>query len=565
MKMDFQLMLSQVISWNKSRQYKPTVQLSELLIEGPIKDLSLVSSSPKELASQQTKSSLYNYFGDALFELRYYQRSVKAFEQALKLSDTGTRRSSKRCKTTSYDTSRNTEIDLKLKIHKCYIELNENIEARRILESVPVDERNTELMVALADLYMSDKNIDAARETYLAVLKQDPLRMDLITDICKIGGCDTNTILTLIPDDVQKIYPWYTIWIQAQFALHSPSSKQAIRLFETLTSRFEKKAPILINLAKAHYYDGNYREASRIYQIAYTSDPLTISGIDCYAACLHKEQSESLLADLATIWSSKCSVIGEHSHEPWLVLAHYYASIDKKEPKALLFAQKAFKVDPHCIETLVLITCLYLEKKDFSKALSYITTAFNQAPYRYEVQSLYCAANLADNKKALALKYARYATKTLKGSARSYYLLADVILKIQRCKSSAKKCLEKSVRLDSLYLPAVFAYTEILIEEKKIDKAIEVLKHAAREHGTNVDLNRYLCTCYNEKKDSDKALHYKTLASDITTHGSHYDNIYGGSNNYGSAHEAVDELPGLEADEPMDHGDSEVDDTNLES
>lgn len=516
---------------------------------------------------------------------------MRAYEQALSFNDTSSRRASKRYKTNSSSTGTyanncdiskinsnsitSNENELKHRIHLCYIELHEFSEARAVLERIPAGERDIKILVSLADLYQQERNNERAREVYLEVLKQDPLRMDLIIEICKLGGCELSSVLNLIPDDLKKNYSWYANWIQAQFCLYSPNSKQAIRLFETLTSRFERRAPILTNLAEAYYHDGNFREAVRIFQIAYNSDPLTIAGVGSYAACLHKEQLKGVLADLATTMSLKCSVEGEHFHEPWLVLAHYYASIDKKEPKALLFVQKAYKLDRNSIETLVLIACLCLEKKDPSKALPYIMTAQTQAPYRYEVQRIFCDAFLANNKKAAALNYAKAAVKSLGETARSYYLWADIMLKsqVQRRKNSARNCLEKAVKLDPYYLPTVFAYSQMLIEEKKFDRAIEILKQAATEHSLNVKINKYLYTCYNEKKDSNRALHYQTLASEMTSKGDTYENL----NSMGPGSEDTDrdterdverevaEMLGLEADEFVDHGDSEADDANLDS
>lgn len=542
-----------------------------------MKELEQSISSTKELANQQTKASLYTYFGDSLYRLKYFRRALRAFEQALSFNDTGSRRASKRCKTSSVNSNcdiskinansiTSNENELKHRIHLCHLELHELKEAKAILERVPAVERSVKILASLADLYCQEKNTDKARETFLEIIKQDPLRLDFVIKLCKLGGCEANTILSLIPEDIKRSYTWYPSWIQAQCFLHSPNSKQAIRLFETLTSRFERKAPILTSLAEAHYHDGNFREAIRIFQIAYNSDPLTLAGIGSYAACLHKESSKRTLEDLAVNISPKCSIEGEYFHEPWLVLAHYYASNDKKEPKALLFVQKAYKLNRYSTEALILLACLCLEKKDSSKAIPYIVTAQTQAPYRYEVQRILCDAFLANNKKAAALNFAKAAIKSLGETARSYYLWADIMLKSQdqRRKNSARNCLEKAVKLDNTYLPAVFAFTELLIEEKKFDKAIDILSAALPFHSVNTDLHRYLYNCYHEKKDSDKALYHQNMASDHSTTYRFGEPLHRGSQDPVMSQEDVDPMLGLEADELVDHGDSEVDDANLE-
>lgn len=539
-----------------------------------MKELEQSITSTKELATQHIKASLYTYFGDSLYRLKYFRRALRAYEQALSFNDTGSRRASKRCKTNNLMNSNcdiskinansinSNENELKHRIHLCHLELHEIKEAKAVLERIPPVERSVKVLASLADIYCQERNNEKAKETFYEIIRQDPLRLDFVMKLCRLGGCEANSILSLIPDDIKKSCSWYPSWVQAQCCLHSPNSKQAIRLFETLTSRFERKAPILTCLAEAHYHDGNFREAIRIFQIAYNSDPLTLSGVGSYAACLHKESSKRTLEDLAVTMSSKCNIEGEYFHEPWLVLAHYYAGNDKKEPKALLFVQKAYKLNRYSIEALILLACLCLEKKDSSKAIPYIVSAHTQAPYRYEVQRILCDAYLANNKKASALNYAKAAIKSLGETARSYYLWADIMLKSQdqRRKNSARSCLEKAVKLDHTYLPAVFAFTELLMEEKKFDKAIEVLNAALPCHSVNTELHKYLYTCYTEKKDSDRALFHQNLASDNTTN---YRNssepLHRDSHEPIISHEDVDPMLGLEADEFVDHGDSEAD------
>lgn len=547
-----------------------------------MKELELSISSTKELATQHTKASLYTYFGDSLFRLKYFRRALRAYEQALSFNDTGSRRASKRCKTSSSINSNcdiskinvnsinSNENELKHRLHLCHLELHELKEAKAILERIPPVERSVKILASLADLYCQEKNTDKAKETFLEIIRQDPLRLDFVIKLCRLNCCDANTILNLIPDDIKRSCTWYPCWIQAQCHLHSPNSKQAIRLFETLTSRFERRAPILTSLAEAHDHDGNYREAIRIFQIAYNSDPLTLSGVGSYAACLHKESSKRTLEDLAVTMSPKCNIEGEYFHEPWLVLAHYYASNDKKDPKALLFVQKAYKLNRYSVEALILLACMCLEKKEPTKALPYILTAQTQAPYRYEVQRILCDTWLANNKKTAALNFAKAATKSLGENARSYYLWADIILRSQsqdqRRKNSARSCLEKAVKLDHTYLPAVFALTELLIEEKKFDKAIEILNNALPYHSVNTELHKYLYNCYSEKKDSDKALYHQNLATDNnTSYRTNTELLHRGSQEPIVSQEDVDPMVGLEADELVEPGDSEVDESNLDS
>lgn len=538
-----------------------------------MKKLDLPPSSTKELVNQQIKASLYTYFGDSLFRLKYFKRAQRAYEQALAFNDAGYRRASKRFKTgPSHNSNCDitkigsnsiniNESELKHRIHLCHLELHDLKEAKAVLERIPLVERTNKILASLADLYYMEKNVELARQTYFELLRQDPLRLDIIIKLCKLGGCNASTILQLIPDNVKKD-SWYPTWVQAQCHLHSPNSKQAIRLFEVLTSRFERTAPILTSLAEAHYHDGNYKEAIRIFQIAYNSDPESLAGIDSYAACLHKESSKRALEDLAIAMGPKCNVEGEYFHEPWLVLAHYFASNDKREPKALLFVQKAYKLNRHSVEALILLASLCLEKKDPAKAIPYVLTAQLQAPYRYEVQRILCDTFLANNKKAAAVNYASAAAKSLGETSRAFYLYADVMLKLQnqRRRSLARDYLERAVKLDKDFLPAVFAFTEMLLDERKYDVAIGILTTALPSQSCNKRLHTYLRVCYNELGDYDKAIYHQNLSSDdcslVKVNDEH---LHRSSQDQTASQDETDQQLGLEADELVDElrGESE--------
>lgn len=541
-----------------------------------MKELECPYSNVNGVANQQIKTSLYTYFGDSLYRLRYFKRALRAFEQALAFNDSGTRRSSKRFKSISSLTSgcdinkiipksiNTNENELKYRIHLCLIQLNDIREAQTILEKIPNEERSMKILTSLADLYGQEKNVDLAQKTYLEILKRDPIRLDIVIKLCKLGGCEAYMILNVLSDDVKRTWSWYPTWIQAQCDLHSTNSKQAIRLFENLTSRFERTAPILTSLAEAHYHDGNFKEAIRIYQIAYSCDPDTLAGVDCYAACLRKEQSKRPLEDLAANMLTRCPIEGEYFHEPWLVLAHYYSCKDSKDPsKAYLFVSKAYKLNKSSLEALVLLASLCQERKDPAKAQAYVMSAQVLAPYRYEVQRVLCDTLLAQNKKSAALNFAKNSTKSLGKSPRSFYLYADILLKLQdtqKRKVTARNCLERAVKLDKDYLPAVFALSELLIDDKRYDQAAEILTMALPNQPSNKTLHKYLGTCYKELKDHDKALHHQALSSEDnlnTFTRINDDHLHTISQDPPSGQEESEALLGLEADEYVDHGDSE--------
>lgn len=569
--MEHSALLNVTLRLIKEEQYSSVVQLLEILLESPNSHISQdqqTSTTAKENANQQLRVSLYFYFGEALFKENFFRRALRAYEQALILNDCGFRRISKRCKTSIHlgDIGRSSSYsspfddnEIKYKIHLCRIEMHEYKEARTILEKIHTIERSVKVLKALANLYYQEKSFTKARDTYMDIIRKEPFCTDAVVKLCKAGKVSYEEIIQIIPDEIKSQCPWYPTWIRAQCCLHSPDSKTAIRLFNQLTSKFEKNASVLTNLAEAHYHEGNCAEAIRVFKIAYNSDPLCFNRIDSYAACLHKESLFRQLEDLTVSMGPRCCIEGEHFHEPWLVLAHHYASKDKKEPRALLFVQKAYQINRNSVEALILQACLSLEKKDLAKAQAYILSAHMHAPYRFEVQRILCDCFLLSDRKSTALAYAKNAVPELGESARSYFIYGDVMLKSNdlRRKNSARNCLEKAVNLDPHYLPAVLAFTDILMEEKKVDQALEILTKALPYHSSDAELRRRLFTCHTEKKDFDKALDHEHFAPDLQSF-SHVNPHLVQANRDESEPEM-----GFEADELVE-ADSEVDDSNLD-
>lgn len=547
-----QVLLAQVVEWHARGQYEPIVTWLRLYLE-PTFELT---------TTQHIKTSLYTYFGDSLSKLKHFRKALVAYKEALTSNDS--RRASKRFRTSNSSLSIIIdENELKYRIFKCHMKLHEIDEAREILEKIPTAERSVEVLCSLADLYSLEKGVDKAKELYLEALRQDPLRIDCVTKLCKLSGCEAAVILDILPEDVKRNNSSYLSWIQAQCYLHSTNPKQAVRLFSSLAAKYKKRPIILASLAQAHYHEGDYDEAIKIFQSVQNIDPYTLDFIDSYAVCLSKNTTCSMtrrtLEELAISMSSRCGVEGEYFYEPWLVMAQHYATKDKKDPKALLFAQKAYKLNRMSIEALILLACLCLEKKEgSSKAISYILTAHNRAPYRFEVQRVLCDAFLAINRKGTALKYAQSAIESLGQNARSYYLKADITLKSldQRRKSSAKNLLEKSLEFDKGYLPAVLCLSDLLIEDKKISEALSVLEHALPYHSMSADLHKYLYTCY-KGIDDDEALYHHSRTTSLT---SKQHETFEEFQEYKNTAAFQDDIAmvGLEADELVDHDEGET-------
>jgi tetratricopeptide (TPR) repeat protein len=157
------------------------------------------------------------------------------------------------------------------------------------------------------------------------------------------------------------------------------------------------------------------------------------------------------------------------------------------------------------------------EAKSHSEAVSYFLDAFNAAPYRFEALRCLTEAYLADNRKSQALAMSSQALKDFGQTPRTLTLIATVLMaepEKASNKKNVKSYLEKAVRTEKGYLPAVYQLVTIYMDEKNVDKAIETLTKAL-EFESNNRLHRMLGDCYTEKNEHDKALHHHNIASKL--------------------------------------------------
>lgn len=517
--------------------YDYIIDWGEILLE-PTNQIGFPKDHIRDLTAQQS-FQLLTYFGEALIHCKYFRRAIRIFKECLTLLDTSPRRTSKR-KSANSDKDQTfllNENDIKHKLYYCHIGLNNPTAAIAALESIPKPERSVEILRDLARLYSQENFIDKAKATYREILIRRPESLGAIIELCKlsVGDCSYDVMERLLPQQFLSSFNWLPTWIKAQCTLYSNNQKIAIKWLDSLSTKFNLYSPsILSTLAQAHYHEGNYKESNRLFKVAFNNDDLAIKRIDCYAASLHKDNQIRELEDLTARICEVCPQEGQYFYEHWLVMARYNSCLDQNEgsrrrkeedkknsssqPKALLFAKKAIKINKDAVESLILLGELYFERKEYGRSLSYTNHAHVQAPYRFEVQKLLCHAFLEDNKKPMALRFAQAAIKALGESARSYHLYADIILRSgnARKKNEARNCLEKAVRYDPSYLPAVLNLSELYIEEKhsSFDKAISVLTAALTKHHTNKEIHKKLYICYTGIEDHPKALYHEARASE---------------------------------------------------
>ncbi|XP_015793874.1 anaphase-promoting complex subunit 7 [Tetranychus urticae] len=509
----------------------------------------------------QKEYQIYIYLGDAYFHEGDYCKAEKSYQFALDLRKTFAKNKKKSQNSWLIDVA--SEVDIKCKLSQCYLKMNQISNATWILESIPQKQRTAKIHNILGDIYLKEKKELLAIACYKEALKECPLALQIIVNLIKLG-LKPNELLNMVNIAGSPNLEWLSIWIKAQCSLHSPDVSQASALFQQLLSlnHFRNNPDILRSLGEALYYSGNYKKAISAFKKAHISDPLSIKGLDFYAACLFRDFQMKELEKLANEMLPKCdSNCGNvESAEPWIVLGYYCLGVERNDrnnkrdhkeirmidgrtTKAQHFVEKACELSFNSIEALILGGLVELQvhtyrlddeiskrlneraniRKDlmkedpFKEARKYFKEALDVSPYRFEALKGLTDVYLAENKRSQASSIIATAFKLLGQNPRTLTLYAEVLLSDPdkgSNKKNARTSLEKAIKIDPGYLPAVYLLVTIYTEDKKVDKAIETLLNAI-EKESNEKLHRLLGDCYKEKNEQDKALHHHNIASKL--------------------------------------------------
>ncbi|XP_054707441.1 anaphase-promoting complex subunit 7-like [Uloborus diversus] len=468
-----------------------------------------VGENTPEMLTFTMKYQTLVYYADSLVSLKEYKKAESLYRKALQLKKSLAKNKGK---TQPFPQGEVTsEVDVKFKAHQCLVNLKQYPQAIALLETISAKQRTPSVNMALAKLYHQNGMERSAITSYKEVLKECPFAVEAAEGLLTLGVKVTEVIALMFSGPVNVVnIDWLSIWIRGQAHFHSRELLQAISLFKQLDmkSPLRDNLDVLIALGEAYYYHGDYQNALCFLERAYCSDPLSVKGMDVYAALLAKEKKlkelESLTAHLISI--------NDAVPEPWIAMA-YFCYATKKGTKAVNFAQKACVLNPRHVEALLLKGTVLLELKRIQDAISNFVEASKIAPYRYEVHKGMVDGYLALHRTREAIVVASTACKQLGQNARALTLYASVLMKdpLNTVKAKAKSLLEKALKQDPTYLNAVYLLAAIYEQERLYEKGIELLKRQM-EQQTSCRLHQMLGDFLARTNEHEKALHHFSIA-----------------------------------------------------
>lgn len=477
--------------------------------------------SPTCLTAHQEIQAYFMY-GVACYHTKDPRRGEKCFEKALEMrkqQENVPTVGKKKSSTSSLDNM--TEQDILFQLHLCRVQMQNYSRALSALQSIPVEQRSSKTLIAMATLHQREKGKTEAVKCYEEVLNQNPLALEAVVSLIKLGIKSADIIARIGPAVHALVagsgVDWIMSWIELQASLHSFKTEKSVELARKLVSGQSRDNPeLVIALGQAYYLNGDYKKSISVFKSLYTKDLTLVKGMDTYAAALSAENEVKTLEELTNRMISRCES-GDESAEPWMVVAYYTFSACKKDSKALYFAQKACLSSGNSIESLLLKAKIMLESKGANDAISYFVEAYTMAPFRFDVLKALTDAYLTENKRNQASSLASIAMKNFGQTARVLTLHASVLLtETEKAgnRRSARSYLERALNKDRSYLPAVYLCAKLYMDDKTYDKALEILTKCLEHESTN-KLHRLLGECYTQVGDHVQAMHHQNVAKKL--------------------------------------------------
>jgi anaphase-promoting complex subunit 7 len=406
------------------------------------------------------------------------------------------------------------DVEVKFKLHQCYLNMNQINQAVSVLQTIPAKQRNIKSNLALGKLYQHAEMERPAIACFREVLKACPMSMEAAQALMQLG-VKPREIIELTNDSGNSMtFDWFNQWIQAFSAFANRdyvASIASLKQLEDTQPLLRNNLHILVTLGQAHHYSGNFPAATLTLQRVHRLDPNHLHGMDILAVLLAKERKLKELEQLAT----RLMQISETVPEPWIAMG-YYCYANKKGSKAMYFGQKACMLHTKSVEALLLKGNLLLDMKKLQNAMDHFREAIQIAPYRYEIHKGLVDCYLAQSRHREAVSVATAACKQLNNSQRALTLFATVLSKdpLHMSTAKAKALLEKALATDPHYLPAVYLLSEILEQEVDTEKAIELLRKQLNHQSTG-KLHQMLADLLAKSHDEEKAMHHYSVALNL--------------------------------------------------
>ncbi|KAL3674258.1 hypothetical protein V7S43_000214 [Phytophthora oleae] len=469
-------------------------------------------------------------FADLMLAKREFKRAIRYYHHS--------------CRDTSVVTNEE-ELDVKLKVARCYVQLECIHEAIEVLKSTPPEERSLSINLLLGKLYVNEGLQNKAEESYTAALRQNPYALEAalsLTELAaakdaspdafagsdgatKAGESVKSTGSTVKKHEVERFYTEAAVaptdvkkgisqvdasWMQTLVAAHMDAERgnyrAAVDSFNALDRVFPRNLHCLLRKGALEMDQDLLHQAHVTFKRARQVDELNLSYMDRYANCLRKGDSRTNLNDLV----QELFKINATCAESWLAAA-YYNDVKGDYETALQFSERAIAERHHHAPAHLLRGEVLLRMHRPQPALKAFWTAcrLTRSLEAYTgIITSYCDLfAIGVNRYKEAFATAKSVVKLFPYKAQSFVLLGSVLALSPEHREQARQALQKALSMEPRKLSTNFALADLLVEEGDLRGAIDRLQTLGERHPREEVFTK-LAYVYSMDKQFAEALKY---------------------------------------------------------
>jgi anaphase-promoting complex subunit 8 len=158
---------------------------------------------------------------------------------------------------------------------------------------------------------------------------------------------------------------WARYFFQAHAALEFQENSQALLLYQFLQTAFPGSSYLTAQVATVLYNMRDFDEAAARFEEVRRVDPYRLEGLDSYSNILYVKELRPALSELAHFASST----NKYRPETCCIIGNYF-SLKGLHEKAVVYFNRALKLNPHYLSAWTLMGHEYVELKNVPAAVS---------------------------------------------------------------------------------------------------------------------------------------------------------------------------------------------------
>ncbi|KAI8825860.1 uncharacterized protein EV422DRAFT_143875 [Fimicolochytrium jonesii] len=424
------------------------------------------------------------------------------YPRALKLYETGYRAL---CNSRNFsDAHRQFVYGVKEKQAYCHARTGQLLDAIDEMEKVPVAYLTVKACKTLASWYEETLRFDQARQTYLNLLRKEPLALEAMMGALRHGHMLEDLAQCLPPSPCGD---WLNRYMLCYVAIRSHQYEEALLELGRLQNEAPMNVDVMLAMADCLFKSGETMKAHYQYKQIMKRDHDVVKQMDRYALILKQRGDREQLKKHARTMSRK----NPTRPESWLAMA-CCSEMQGDMDTALSFVDRALECNRTYAEAWLMKASLLTAAGKFDEALPAYkrAQAYDETITSFEGQ---VECHLQQASPIEAHLAARDAAVRMPRHPKARILVGGV-LKAKgdpESKKRAKKMFEEAYRLNPLCTEAVLALVTTLEEEENWERAIEMLK----EHSGHIQmatLHHRLAEIYVTRKNFDEAMDQYNIA-----------------------------------------------------